>query len=141
MATTTKTARIALAGLIGLVAGGGLGLLADTASDADVSPAVWVVVFALVCGPALAAGAWMLWLGRSEVAAVDRAHRDDVERSWSDRAAASAFGTTVGGVVLSEGLGRALDIDWLAPVTIVHVLLLAGASFGVAYWTARRAEA
>ncbi|CAG7573770.1 hypothetical protein FB554_1933 [Barrientosiimonas humi] len=137
----TRSARVAVAGGLGLLGGGLLGLLAAVRGGGDDATVLWVVVFALVCGPAVAGLAWMLWLGRAEVAATDRAGRDDVERSWFERAASTAFCCTIGGALLFEGLGRALRVDWLAPVTIVHVLLLAGASFGLAYLQARRAEA
>lgn len=123
---------VAASAALGLIAALLLGGLFAWRGDGG-DPLLRLAVMTLVCWPALAIGAHLLVVDREATDALDAQGEQSVERWWSDRAAATAFFATMGGLAAAEGIGRALDIGWLAPVGLWHALALGLGSYAIGY--------
>lgn len=134
--TRTATTPLLHSAALGLLPALALGCLFAWRGDGG-DPLLRLVVMTVVCWPVLAVGAHLLVVDRERVDADVARGEESVERWWSDQAAATAFFATIGGLVLAEGLGRALDVEWLAPVGIWHALLLGLGSYATAYLARR----
>ena len=128
----SRLRRLALPVAGGAVLGLGLGAVAAWRHPDD-SVLVTLVVWTLTTGPVLAMALLLFVTDRAATDAASESGAGDVERAWSRGAAETAFFTVMGGVVLAEGLGGALDVGWLAPVGIAHVLVLGFGSYAASY--------
>ena len=98
-----------------------------------------LVVWTLTTGPVFAMALLLFVTDRRATDAASESGAGDVERAWSREAAETAFFTIMGGVVFAEGVGGALDLGWLAPVGIEHVLALGLGGYAAAYlWLRHR---
>lgn len=99
----------------------------------DWPAAVALVVFTATTWPVAAVGLQMLWFDRARTDREIAQGELDVERAWFQEAAATAFVTMVGGLVLLDGVGDALDLGWMSPVGLTHALVLGLGTFGLSY--------
>lgn len=130
--------RLALPVAGGLLLGLALGAVAAWRNPQD-PQLVTVLVWAAATGPVLAAALLLFVTDRVRTDAVSKAGAADVERAWAREASETAFLTVMAGSVLTEGLGRSLNLGWLAPIGIVHVLVLGVLSYGASYlWLRHR---
>ncbi|MEO5982884.1 MAG: hypothetical protein ABIQ13_11260 [Pedococcus sp.] len=130
--TGTRLRRLAPAVVGGTALGTALGGVAAWRHPDD----PWLltlVVWTLTTGPVLAAALLFFVTDRAATDAASEAGVGDVERAWSREAAETAFFAIMGGTVLAQGLGGALELGWLAPVGIVHVLVLGFGAYAAAY--------
>lgn len=104
----------------------------------DKSTALVMIVFTIAPLPIFVFGWKVLWFERESYRAERKRALENVENQWEKEASSFAFWALSAGLVLSDTLGRGLEIDWLGPITIVHFFVIGGVSFlGYYLWQKR----
>ena len=106
----------------------------------DDPASVVVVVAALTTWPVVAVALQVLWFDRATTERDIAQGELGVEHAWFQEAAATAFATMIGGLLFLEGVGVALDVSWMAPVGLVHALVLGLGTFAGSYLWLRFAQ-
>ena len=99
----------------------------------DDPASVVVVVAALTTWPVVAVALQVLWFDRATTERDIAQGELGVEHAWFQEAAATAFATMIGGLLFLEGVGGALNVSWMAPVGLVHALVLGLGTFAGSY--------
>ena len=106
----------------------------------DDPASVVVVVAAFTTWPVVAVALQVLWFDRAATGRDIAQGELGVEHAWFQEAAATAFATMIGGLLFLEGVGVALDVSWMAPVGLVHALVLGLGTFAGSYLWLRFAQ-
>ena len=106
----------------------------------DDPASVVVVVAALTTWPVVAVALQVLWFDRAATGRDIAQGELGVEHAWFQEAAATAFATMIGGLLFLEGVGGALNVSWMAPVGLVHALVLGLGTFAGSYLWLRFAQ-
>ena len=106
----------------------------------DDPASVVVVVAAFTTWPVVAVALQVLWFDRAATGRDIAQGELGVEHAWFQEAAATAFATMIGGLLFLEGVGGALNVSWMAPVGLVHALVLGLGTFAGSYVWLRFAQ-
>ena len=90
--------------------------------------------------PVVAVALQVLWFDRAATGRDIAQGELGVEHAWFQEAAATAFATMIGGLLFLEGVGGALNVSWMAPVGLVHALVLGLGTFAGSYVWLRFAQ-
>ena len=127
------------AAVLGLALGLVFGWLM-TSRNPDDPASVVVVVAAFTTWPVVAVALQVLWFDRAATGRDIAQGELGVEHAWFQEAAATAFATMIGGLLFLEGVGGALNVSWMAPVGLVHALVLGLGTFAGSYVWLRFAQ-
>ena len=106
----------------------------------DDPASVVVVVAAFTTWPVVAVALQVLWFDRAATGRDIAQGELGVEHAWFQEAGATAFATMIGGLLFLEGVGGTLNVSWMAPVGLVHALVLGLGTFAGSYLWLRFAQ-